>query len=50
MAYKCPLILTVSQKTDAAAAYAKSVGADSAIALGGTTLITDEAVKSIIGK
>ena len=50
MAYKCPLILTVSQKTDVAAAYAKSVGADSAIAFGGTTLITDKAIKSIIGK
>lgn len=50
MAYKCPLILTVSQKTDAAAAYAKSVKADSAIALGGTTLITDAAIKAIIGK
>jgi len=50
MAYNCPLILTVSQKTDAAAAYAKSVKADSAIALGGTTLITDAAIKAIIGK
>ena len=50
MAYNCPLILTVSQKTDVAAAYAKSVGANSAIALGGETLISDDAVKAIIGK
>ena len=50
MAYNSPLILTVSTMTTVAAEYAKSVKAESAIALGGTTLISDADIKAIIGK
>ena len=50
LAYNCPLLLTINSRTEAAAAYVKSVKADSAIALGGPSLISDSAIKAILGK
>lgn len=48
--YQCPLILTASKKTDEAQKYAKSIGATNAVTLGGESLISDAALKTILGK
>ena len=50
MAYKCPLILTVSNNYAAAKAYAQKIKATSAVTFGGSTLITDDAIKAILGR
>ena len=50
IAYKCPLILTVNQKPDAAVAYAKSIKAASVVAFGGKQLISVETMNKILGK
>ena len=50
MAYKCPLILTVSNNYADAKAYAQKIKATSAVTFGGSSLITDAAIKGIIGK
>ena len=50
MVYKCPLILTVSKNTSSAQAYAQKIKATNTVTFGGKTLITDEALKLILGK
>ena len=50
MAYGCPLILTVSKNCTAAKEYAAKIKAASTVTFGGPTLITDDALKLILGK
>ena len=45
----CPLLLATNKATEEAAECAQSLGADHAIVLGGETLISDAAVKHILG-
>ena len=50
MTYECPLILTVSNNYTAAKAYAKQIKATNTVTFGGPSLITDAALKGILGK
>ena len=50
MTYKCPLILTVSNNYTAAKAYAKQIKTTNTVTFGGPSLITDAALKGILGK
>jgi putative cell wall-binding protein len=50
LAFGCPVILATSNSTLFAENYARVVGINKAICLGGRTLISDEAVQRIIGK
>ena len=49
MQYSCPLILTVSANVTAAKDYAKQIKATTTVTFGGPSLITDEALKTILG-
>lgn len=48
-AYDSPLILAVDKATSAAAAYTKQKGVKAALAFGGPTLVSDEAVSKMLG-
>jgi len=50
MKKNAPIILTDSNKTEAAAEYVKETGAVSSITLGGSSLISDIAVTAIMGR
>ena len=50
MMKKAPIILTDSKKMEEAKAYVKSAGVVESITLGGKTLISDAAVKAIMGR
>ena len=50
MAYGCPLILTVSKNITAAKSYAEKIKATNTVTFGGPSLITDDALKQILGK
>ena len=50
MKYRAPIVLTDSNKIAAAQAYVKSSGAEKSITLGGPALISDIAVKAIMGR
>ncbi len=50
MKYGSPLILTVSKNTAAAQGYAQKIKATNTVTFGGKTLITDDALKVILGK
>ena len=50
MTYHCPLILTVSNNFAAAKEYAKKIKATNTVTFGGPSLITDDALKGIIGE
>ena len=49
MKKNAPIILTDSKTTGAAKTYVRSAGVVSSITLGGTSLISDNAVKAIMG-
>ena len=48
MRYNCPLILATSKNTDDAHEYAKSIKAENTVTFGGTALISDSAIKTIL--
>ena len=50
MRYKCPLILATSKNTADAKKYAKSIKAENTVTFGGTALISDAALKTILSK
>ena len=50
MKYNCPLILATSKNTSDAKKYAKSIKAENTVTFGGKTLISDAALKTILGK
>ena len=50
MRYKCPLILATSNNTADAKKYAKSIKAENTVTFGGTALISDAALKTILSK
>ncbi len=50
LTYKCPLILTMNTNTTAAKKYATSMNATNTVTFGGYKLISDAALKTILGK
>ncbi len=50
MKYGCPLLLTINQQPENAKAYAKQIGATSAVTFGGDDLISDKTIKTILSK